>query len=231
MGASTESLSLDNLRLSDGDDDDVARDRVDSDSSDNGDCRAPSRTSHQSTPPASAWCSHRTVRQQPEVRLLLRDLERARTRGEIHVHDPPTRVPSKVRPFSAVKLSSTGSSLRGGHKPDQKRPATSLGHSTGSFSVEPSTRYSTSSVGNSCCDSEQSSFFGTTDGTKHVTFPAGGRPTNRSSSGFCKRVLSSTRFRGDQWSVNKRRPSIFDPVLQKVTVHITNFRNPAEEVG
>ena len=117
MGASTESLSLDNLRLSDGDDDDVARDRVDSDSSDNGDCRAPSRTSHQSTPPASAWCSHRTVRQQPEVRLLLRDLERARTRGEIHVHDPPTRVPSKVRPFSAVKLSSTGSSLRGGHKP------------------------------------------------------------------------------------------------------------------
>ena len=221
MGASTESLSLDNLRLSDGDDDvDVTRDRV------SGHCRTLNRTSHQSTPPASVWCSPRTVRQQPEVRLLLRDLERARSRGEIHDRDPPTRVPSKVRPFSAV-----GSSLRGGLNPDQKRPATSLGHATGSYSVDPSTRHSTCSVDTSCFDgSEQSSFFGTSDGTKHVTFPAGGRPTNRSSSGFCKRVLSSTRVRGDQWSV-KHRPSIFDPVLQKVTVHVTNFRNPAEEVG
>ena len=234
MGASTVSLSLNNLRLSDGDDDDDdgARDRVDSDSSDNGDCGAPSRTSHQSTSPASVCCSPRTVRQQPEVRLLLRDLERARTRGEIQVHDPPTRVPSKVRPFSAVKLSSTGSSSRGGHKPDQRRPATSLGHSTGSA---PSTRTSASSANTSFDDSGQFSGSGSGSASASGSRSRRGRGRRRrgtrSPGSFCNRVLSTTLVKGEEWASSKHRQMTFDPVLQKVTVHITNFRNPAEEVG
>ena len=225
MAESTVSLSLDNLRLSDGEDDnDVTRHRV------NGDSRALNRTSHQSTPPASVWCSPRTVRQQPEVRLLLRELERARSRGEIYVHDPPIRVPSKVRPLSAVKLSSTGSSSRGGLNPAERRPATSLGHSTGSV---PSTRTSASSADTSFDDSGQFSGSGSRSGSGSGSRRGRGRRRRgtRSPGSFCNRVLSTTLVKGEEWAASKYRQMTYDPVLEKVTVHIMNFRNPAEEVG
>ena len=248
LDTSTESLGLENLRLSQpDDDDDLTRERAANESV-GGDFHADSQSpgrgpaSYQPTPPASVWCSPRTVRQQPELRLLLRDLERARTREERQEYGgpksysigTPNRVLSKVRPFSAMNISSASSSSTSDkHRSDRMRPSTSLGHSSSSFSVDPSTLSTTPSAEDTVLDdSDRPSVTparAESPTTKRVTFRR--RDSNRSSTSFCKRVLSSTLVRGDQWNSNGHRPTTFDSVLQKVTVHITNFRNPAEEVG
>ncbi|KAI0217750.1 hypothetical protein LSAT2_030507, partial [Lamellibrachia satsuma] len=246
LDTSTESLGLENLRLSQPDDDeDLTRERAASESV-GGDFHADSQSpgrgpaSYQPTPPVSVWCSPRTVRQQPELRLLLRDLARARTREErqecggyisdfigtpkpdsigvpkSHSIGAQDRVLSKVRPFSAVKLSSASSSSTSDkHRSDRMRPSTSLGHSSSSFSVDPSTLSTAPSAEDTVLDNSD---------RPSVTPPRAQAPTTkrlifrRRDASFCKRVLSSTLVRGDQWNPNRYRPTIFDPVLQKVTV-------------
>ena len=179
-----------------------------------------------------AWCSPRTVRQQPEVRLLLLDLKRARAKAESQetsdqkpdsISAPRTEA-WKARPSSAVTRSSASGSCQSN---DAVRPATSLNRaSTSLLSMLTATP---SEEDNILDDSARSSIVTSCDESpkKWVAFRR--RHKNGSTGSFSKRVLSSTLVKGDQW--NKRRTTTLDPVLQRVTVHITNFRNPTEEVS
>ena len=222
-----KSLSVENLRITEPDD--LSKRQVDFAVASSPASLGRGQPCCQRKLPTSAWCSARTVRQQPEVRLLLLDLKRARAIAERQENSDtkpesigaPRREAWKPRPSSAVTLSSASDSCQSS---DEVRPSTSRNRTSTSLlsmlTVTPSEE-------DKIFDDSARASIVTSSPRKRVVFRR--RHKNGSTGSFSKRVLSSTLVKGDQW--NKRRTTTLDPVLQRVTVHITNFRNPAEEVS
>ena len=225
-----KSLSVENLRITEPDD--LSKRQVDFAVASSPASIGRGQPCCQRKLPTSAWCSPRTVRQQPEVRLLLLDLKRARAIAErqensdtkLESIDAPRREAWKARPSSAVTRSSASDSCQSS---DEVRPSTSRNRaSTSLLSMSTVTPFEEDKIFD---DSARSSIVTSYNESprKRVVFRR--RHKNGSTGSFSKRVLSSTLVKGDQW--NKRRTTTLDPVLQRVTVHITNFRNPKEEVS